>query len=126
MFQTLDASFVCSIRITGCPRESLSRISLRPEARFSKVPKLFGRISDDAKASRGTKLYIYFNFPSLYNICKDQPYRISGSEIYEWFFGTFDKRAAGYHLFEIVRKRELDFLDTSFFFFFFFTIVAKF
>ena len=31
------------------------------------------------KASHGTKFYNYFNFPFLYNIWKDQLYRISGS-----------------------------------------------
>ena len=47
----------------------------RPGARFSKVPKLFGRISGDnflrifkTNASRGTKLSSYCNFYSLYNI----------------------------------------------------------
>ena len=39
------------------------------------------------KASRGTKLWSYFNFYSLYNIWKDQPYRISGSEFCQWFSG---------------------------------------
>ena len=39
------------------------------------------------KASRGTKLCGYFYFYSLYNIWKDQLYRISGSEFYEWLFG---------------------------------------
>ena len=38
------------------------------------------------KASRSTKLYSYFNFPSLCNIWKDQLYRISGLEFYEWLF----------------------------------------
>ena len=52
-----------------------ARGTLSPGARFSKVPKLFGRISGyislcifRAKASRGTKLCIYFNFDSFYNI----------------------------------------------------------
>ena len=39
------------------------------------------------KASRGTKLCIYFNFYSLYNIRKDRLHRISGSQFYEWLFG---------------------------------------
>ena len=39
------------------------------------------------KASRGTKLYSYFNFYSFYNISKDQLYRISGSEFQKWLFG---------------------------------------
>ena len=34
----------------------------------------------------GTKLRGYFNFHSLYNIWKDQLYRISGSEFDEWLF----------------------------------------
>ena len=54
---------------------------------FSKVPKCFGRISGDIilfvsskrKASRATKLCSYFYFYSLYNILKDQLYRISRS-----------------------------------------------
>ena len=39
------------------------------------------------KASRGTKLCSYFYYYCLYNIRKDQLYRISGSEFYEWLFG---------------------------------------
>ena len=39
------------------------------------------------KASRGTKLCSYFYFCSLYNILKDQLYRISRSQFYEWLFG---------------------------------------
>ena len=47
-----------------------------PEARFSKVPKLFGRISgyiflfvsSKRKASRGMKLCSYFTLYSLYNM----------------------------------------------------------
>ena len=39
------------------------------------------------KVSRATKICIYFNFYSLYKIWKDQLYRISGSEFYEWLFG---------------------------------------
>ena len=38
------------------------------------------------KASRGTKLCSYFNFNSLFNLWKDQLYRISGSEFYKWLF----------------------------------------
>ena len=45
------------------------------------------------KATRGSKLCSYFGCYSLYNILKDQLYRISGSEFYEWLFGTFEKRA---------------------------------
>ena len=42
------------------------------------------------KASRGKKIcsYFYFQFYFLYNIWKDQLYRISRSEFYEWVFGT--------------------------------------
>ena len=40
-----------------------------------------------AKKSRSTKLCTYFNFYFLYNIWKDQLYRMSGSQLYEWFFG---------------------------------------
>ena len=40
------------------------------------------------KASRGTKLCSYFYFYSLYNIWKDQLYRISRSYFYEWLFGS--------------------------------------
>ena len=60
---------------------------------FSKVPKLFGRISGNSlcifktKASRGTKLCSYFCFYSLYNTWKNQLYRISRSYFYEWLFG---------------------------------------
>ena len=66
---------------------SQPRINFWPGARFSKVPKHFGRISGDIiffvspnspRASRGTKVYNYLNF--LYNIWKDQLYRISRSE----------------------------------------------
>ena len=39
------------------------------------------------KASRDTKLCIYFKLYSLYNISKDQLYRISGSQFYRWLFG---------------------------------------
>ena len=40
-----------------------------------------------AKASWGTQLCSYLNFDSLHNIWKDQLYRISGSQFYEWLFG---------------------------------------
>jgi len=39
------------------------------------------------KAFRGTKLCSYFCFSSLYNMWKDQLYRISRSYFYEWLFG---------------------------------------
>ena len=41
----------------------------------------------ETKASRSTRLQSYFNFYSLCNTWKDQLYRISGSEVYEWLFG---------------------------------------
>ena len=41
----------------------------------------------NTKASRGPKLCRYFRFYSLYNIRKDQLYRIYRSEFYEWLFG---------------------------------------
>ena len=40
-----------------------------------------------AKASRSTKLCTYFNFYSLYNIWKDQPYRMSRWQFYETSLG---------------------------------------
>ena len=39
------------------------------------------------KAFRGTKLCSHFCFSSLYNIRKDQLYRISRSYFYKWLFG---------------------------------------
>ena len=39
------------------------------------------------KVFRVTKLRSYFNFYSVYDIKKDQLYRISGSKFYEWLFG---------------------------------------
>ena len=66
----------------------------RPGACFSKVPKLFGRISSDiilfvSSKRRRLEALIgsYFYFNSLYNIGKDQLYRMSRSEFYEWLFG---------------------------------------
>ena len=58
---------------------------------LSKVPKLFGHISGDiilfvsSKRRRleARNFYCY----SLCNILKDQLYRISRSEFYEWLFG---------------------------------------
>ena len=47
-------------------------------ARFSKVPKHFGRHNSlcilKAKAFQDTKLHSYFNFPSHYIMWKDQLY----------------------------------------------------
>ena len=67
------------------------RGKLWPGTRLSKVPTLFGWHNSlcifKAKASRGTKLCIYFNFYSLYNIWKDQLYRISRSQFEEWHLG---------------------------------------
>ena len=61
-----------------------------PGARFSEVPKLFGRHNSlcvfKTKVVRGEKLHSYFNFPSLYNIWKVQLYTISGTKFYKWFF----------------------------------------
>ena len=47
------------------------------------------------RACWGTKLCSYCYFYSLYDIWKDQLYRISRPEFYEWLFGTFEKRALG-------------------------------
>ena len=51
-----------------------------------KDPKSFGRISGYIILFVSSKLSSYFDFYSLYNISKDQLYRISGSEFYEWLF----------------------------------------
>ena len=63
----------------------------RPGACFSKGPNLFGWHNSlcifKIKESCVMKLCSYFNFYSLYNIWKDQLYRISGSVFYEWLFG---------------------------------------
>ena len=37
-------------------------------------------------------MYCYFIFYFVYNTSKDQVYSISGSEVYEWLFETFEKR----------------------------------
>ena len=62
-----------------------------PGARFSKVPKLFRWHNSlgifKTKVFRVTKLCSYFNFDSLYNMWKDQLYRISGSEFTNGFSG---------------------------------------
>ena len=75
------------------------RILLGLGVGFSKVPKLFGWHNSlctlKAKASRGTKLCHYCNFYSLNNIWKNQLYRISGLQFYEWLLGTFEKRVPG-------------------------------
>ena len=69
----------------------------RPGDSFSKVKKHFGWHYSlcifKTKASRGTKLSSYFYFYSLYNVWKDQLYRINRSEFYEWLFGP---QALGY------------------------------
>ena len=62
---------------------------------FLKSPEIFrayfGRHNSlcifKTKASRGTKLCSYFFLYSLYNISKNQLYRISRSHFYEWLFG---------------------------------------
>ena len=78
---------------------------------FSKVPKRFGRISGDiiqslcifkTKASRGKKLRSYFYFYFLYNMWKDQLYRIYKLVVVfrmafraRQVLGTFESRAPG-------------------------------
>ena len=66
-------------------------IVCNPGACFSKVPKLFVWHNSlcifKMKVFCVTKLSSYFNFYSLYNIWKDQLYKVSGSEFYEWLFG---------------------------------------
>ena len=61
-----------------------------PGARFSKVPKFFGRHNSlcifKTKVFGVTKLCSYFNLYSLYNIWNDQLHRISASVFYEWLF----------------------------------------
>ena len=81
-------------------KRSIALPSLQPlavgsaGARLSKVPKVFGCVLRHnslcvfkTKVSRDTKLCSYFCFYSLYNRWKDQLYRISKSEFYEWLFG---------------------------------------
>ena len=62
----------------------------RSGACFSNVPKLFRWHKSlcifKMKVSRVTKICSYLSVYSLYNIWKDQLYRISGSEFYEWVF----------------------------------------
>ena len=79
-------------------------ISKSPGARYSKSLETFrahfGRPNSfcifKTKASRGTKRCSYFDFYFLYNMWKDQLYRISGSEFRaRKVFGTFEKRASG-------------------------------
>ena len=90
----LNYTFVCLLFV--CLRR------LKFWARFSKVPRLFGRISGDIilfVSSKRRRLearnFSYFNFYSLYNISTDQLYRLSRSEFHEWLFGTLEKRAPG-------------------------------
>ena len=73
---------------------------VRAGARFSKVPKPFGRISGDIihfVSSKRKRLearnfaVILILFPLQH--MKRSAFRISGSEFYEWLFGTFEKRA---------------------------------
>ena len=74
-----------------CIGNARSRFKSRSGACFSNVPKLFGWHYSfcifKMKVSRVTKICSYFNFYSLCNIWKDQLYRISQSEFYEWLFG---------------------------------------
>ena len=93
--------FACSLNSRQTARgltaqKLIYMVFCAPGVRFSKLPKLFGHISDDlillyifnTNGPRGTKLCRYFNFYSLYKIWKDQLYRISGSQFYEWLSGT--------------------------------------
>ena len=48
------------------------------------------------KASRVTKLCSYCYFYSLYNIWKDQLYRVSRSEFYEWLFGPVSRKTLNF------------------------------
>ena len=66
----------------------------RPGARFSKVPKFFGRISvtyfylylqSEGVSRHETLQLLYFLFP--YNIWKGQLYRLCGSQFYSGFSG---------------------------------------
>ena len=47
------------------------------------------------KAFRGTKICTYSNFYPLYKTWKNQLYKISESEFYEWLFGTYETRGPG-------------------------------
>ena len=77
------------------PASQRSGFEFRPGARFSEVPRLFGRISGDiilfvsSKRRRlGARNFAKFlNFYSLYNMWTDQLYRVSRSEFHEWLFG---------------------------------------
>ena len=67
---------------------------LRPGARFSKVPKLFGRISGDLilfvsserKGLEARNFAVISLFILFTTYDKNQLYRVSGSEFYEWLF----------------------------------------
>jgi len=72
-----------------------ARASLRAKMTFKSILGPVPRKARDipsafrmfkAKAPRGTKLCSYFNFYPLFSIRKDQLYRISGSQFYEWLF----------------------------------------
>ena len=68
---------------------------------FLESPETFGRISGGIILSVSSKRRPFearyfcrcFNFYFICNIWKDQLYRISGSEFYEWLFENFEKRA---------------------------------
>ena len=81
-------------RLYSCNLPNPSSLSLTiPGTCFSKVLKLFGSISGDIvlfvsskrRCLKAKKLCTYFNFYSFYNI-RDQLYRTSGLEFYEWLF----------------------------------------
>ena len=64
----------------------------RPALQNERVAFLMNGFSGESlynfkmKAFRDTKYRSYFNFRSLNSISKDQLYRISGSQFYEWLF----------------------------------------
>jgi len=96
------AGFIFPIQVTWCSHEEFSffpfifaRESLRAKMTYKSILVPVPRKARDipgafrmfkAKASRGTKRCSYFNFYPLYNIRKDQLYRISGSQFYERLF----------------------------------------
>ena len=83
------------------------------EALFSKVPELFGCISGDiilfvSSNRRGLEArnFAVISIVIIFTTYdKNQLYRVSGSEFYEWLFltrnvfGTFEKRSPGLELY---------------------------
>ena len=62
---------------------------------FLESPETFRAQNFKTKASRSTKLYIYFSSYSLYNIRKDQLYRILRMAFRaQKVVGTLEKRAS--------------------------------